>query len=310
METENIEQPQMSSMQEKFAQEVEESKNRPSMREAHKEREAEIKQELRDANLGFVEIYMESLPTQGLFYPEGTRIFVRSASGGDIRHWSMTDESDVSAIDDALSYIIERCMRISFPSGTASWKDLKEIDRFYIILAIRDFTFTEGNNELKIKTSESKEITVHKDDISFIDMGEKIYKYYNEEKRCFTFPSKNPQVGSINFYLPSIGVTKWLKSYMERKSQRQEQFDKDFIKINNKFAEKKVNTYADLIRQTLSWSAYDWSLVSKVKSVIQGGITPKLKYIDESGAEEETPLNFQGGIKAIFNINLDGELDL
>jgi len=135
---------------------------------------------------------MSSLPTQGLFYPEGTRIYVRSASGGDIRHWSMTDETDVSAIDDALNYIIERCLRISFPSGNASWKDLKEIDRFYLILAIRDFTFTEGNNELKIKTSESKEIVVHKDDITFVDMGDKIYKYYNEEKRCFTFPSKNP----------------------------------------------------------------------------------------------------------------------
>lgn len=308
-----IEEP-TTTAQERFAQQVEEAANRPSMRQAHIEREEEIKQELRDNNLGFIEIYMSSLPTQGLFYPEGTRIYVRSASGGDIRHWSMTDETDVSAIDDALNYIIERCLRISFPSGNASWKDLKEIDRFYLILAIRDFTFTEGNNELKIKTSESKEIVVHKDDITFVDMGDKIYKYYNEEKRCFTFPSKNPQVGTINFYMPSIGVTKWLKSYMQRKSQRQEQFDQDFITVAplliKDYRNLNDSTYADLIKQTLSWGVYDWSLVSKVKSIIQNGITPKLKYIDESGAEEETPLNFQGGIKAIFNINLETDLDL
>lgn len=96
----------------------------------------------------------------------------------------MTDETDVSAIDDALSYIIERCMKISFPTGQATWKDLKEIDRFYIILAIRDFTFTEGNNELKIKISENKDIAVHKDDITFIDISDKMMRYYNPEKRC------------------------------------------------------------------------------------------------------------------------------
>ncbi len=291
-----------------------EAQLRPNMREAHIQREEELKQELRDNNLGFIEIPLESLPTGGIFYPEGTRIHVRSASGGDIRHWSMTDETDVSAIDDALSYIIERCMRISFPSGQANWKDLKEIDRFYIILAIRDFTFPAGNNDLRIKTSEHNEVTVHKDDVSFIDMGEKIMKYYNIEKRCFTFPSKNPAVNHINIYMPSVGVTQWLKSYIQKKSQRQEQYDQDFITIApmliSDFRKLNDNSYADLIRQTMNWGPYEWSLVSKVKGIIQNSITPKLKYIDESGAEQETPLNFQGGIKAIFNINLDEELDL
>jgi hypothetical protein len=257
---------------------------------------------------------MSSLPTQGLFYPEGTRLFVRAASGGDIRHWSMTDEQSLSEIDNALNYILERCMRMSFPSGTASWKDLKEVDRIYTILAIRDFTFTEGNNELKIKVSDHQEVTVHKDDIEFIKLDEKIYKYYNEEKRCFTFPVKNPRVGKINFYFPSVGVNKWLKDYLLRKRDRQESFDQDFITVAplliNDYRGLNDNTYADFIRDSLDWGAYEWSLVSKIKSIMQDAIEAKLKYIDENGAEEETPLNFQGGIKAIFNIDLDRELDL
>ena len=225
----------------------------------------------------------------------------------------MTDETDVSAIDDALSYIIERCMKISFPTGQATWKDLKEIDRFYIILAIRDFTFTEGNNELKIKISENKDIAVHKDDITFIDISDKMMRYYNTEKRCFTFPVKNPQVGSIDIYMPCVGVTQWLKDYMRKKQQRQEQFDQDFITIAPMLIPdyRKLNdsSYASILRDTMNWGPYEWSLVSKVKSILQEAITPKLMYIDESGAEAETPLNFQGGIKAIFNINLDEEFD-
>ena len=300
--------------QERFRQQVEEAKNRPNMREAHIEREAELKKEIQDAGMGFVEIPMESLPTQGLFYPAGTRLFIRAASGGDIRHWSMTDETSLSEIDNALNYILERCMRMSFPTGTASWKDLKEVDRIYTILAIRDFTFTEGNNELKIKVSENQVVTVHKDDIQFIKLNDKIYKYYNEEKRCFTFPVKNPNVKQLNIYFPSVGVNKWLKDYLIRKRDRQESFDQDFITVAplliSDYRGLNDNTYAEFIRETMNWGIYEWSLVSKIKSIMQEAIEAKMKYFDENGAEEETPLNFQGGIKAIFNIDLDRELDL
>ncbi len=299
--------------QDNFAEQVAQSKMKPSMKEAHAIVQEEIRQEVRDNGMGFIDLPLESLPTGGIFYPEGTKIYIRSASGGDIRHWSMVDETDVSAIDDALTYIIERCMKISFPAGTASWKDLKEIDRFYVILAIRDFTFTEGNNELKIKVTENKEIVVHKDDISFIDISDKMMKYYNMEKRCFTFPVKNPRVKSIDIYMPCVGVTQWLKDYMRRKQQRQEQFDQDFITIAPMLIAdyRKLNdsSYGEILRNTMDWGPYEWSLVSKVKSILQEAITPKLVYQDESGAEAETPLNFQGGIKAIFNINLDEEFD-
>lgn len=311
--SETIEEP-AKTMQEKFAEQVRESMNRPSMKEAHKLREEELKSELQNSGLGFVEIPMSSLPSQGLFYPEGARLFIRAASGGDIRHWSMTDENSLEEIDNALNYILERCMKITFPNGNASWKDLKEVDRIYTILAIRDFTFTEGNNELKIKVSEHQTVTVHKDNIDFIKLNEKMYKYYNEEKRCFTFPVKNPRVGKINFYFPSVGVNKWLKDYLIRKRDRQEQFDKDFITVApmliNDYRGLNDNTYADFIRDSLDWGVYEWSLVSKVKSIMQEAIEAKMKYVDENGAEEETPLNFQGGIKSIFNIDLDAELGL
>lgn len=312
-DVEVIDDTQRPTVQQAFAQQAAEALNRPSIKEAHELRQEEIKQELRDNKLGFLEVPMESLPTGGIFYPEGTRIWVRAASGGDIRHWSMTDETDLNAIDDAITYIIERCMKITFPSGTATWKDLKEIDRLYITLSIRDFTFTEGNNELKIKISEDRDIAVHKDDISFIDLSDKILKYYNQELRCFTFPVKNPQVKTINIFMPCVGVTQWLKDYIRRKQQRQEAFDQDFVTIApmliNDYRKLNDNSYAGLLRDTMNWGPYEWSLVSKVKSVIQNAITPKLTYIDESGAEAETPLNFQGGIKAIFNLNLDEDFD-
>jgi hypothetical protein len=36
-------------------------------------------------------------------------------------------------------------------------------------------------------------------------------------------------------------------------------------------------------------------------------VTPKLVYLDENGAEKEVPLNFRGGIKRVFTVDLDEE---
>lgn len=285
--------------------------NKPTVAQAQEIRRGEIRAEQRAQGLGYMEIPVEDLPSGGIFYPEGTKINVRAASGGDIRHWSMMNETELSQIDDALNYIIERCVTISFPAGagTATWKDLKEIDRFYLILAVRDFTFTEGHNELKIAVSENDDVVVKKDNITFIDLPEHLIKHYNAEKRCFTFKAENPSIGELNIYMPSVGVTQWLKSYIEKKSRAQEAFDRDFITVApmliKDYRALTDKSYGDLIYKSMDYGIYEWSLISKVKSELEKAITPKLIYNDENGVEKESPLNFRGGIKAIFTINID-----
>ena len=88
--------------QEKFAQEAREiAANRLSLQEEKALHNEEVKAQQRAIGMGFMEIPMKDLPSSGIFYPEGTKIHVRSASGGDIRHWSMVDETSLLAIDDA-----------------------------------------------------------------------------------------------------------------------------------------------------------------------------------------------------------------
>jgi len=287
-----------------------------TLAEAQQARRSEILNETRELGLGWIQIPTEDLPSGGIFYPNGTKISIRAASGADIRHWSMMDETEVSEIDDALNYIIERCCIISFPTeyGVGQWKDLKDIDRIYIILAIRDFTFPDGHNELKISLNENDTVTVKKDNISFINLPNWLLKYYNEDKRCFTFHSDNPQRPTLNFYMPSIGTVQWFKSYIAKKQAMQEPFDRDFVRIAQILVSdyKKLSdkTYGELVSQSMNYTIRDWSLISKVKTTLERAITPKMTYNDNSGAEQETPLNFRGGIKAIFTINLDEELGI
>lgn len=284
---------------------------------AQAERRAELQEHNRSNGNGFLPINVEDLPTKGMFYPKGTRIHIKAATLGDIKHWSSTDETDISSIDEALNEIIKSCCYISYPESDpryANWKDLLEIDRFYIIIAIHDFTYPPKVNDLRIDINETKEVLVMKDNIEFVKFSDKLMKFYNEEKQCFSFPVKAKcfQSGMMDVYLPSVGVTKWLKDYIQTRTQRQEGYDADFISnaslLIRDYRGLNNDSYKALVDSTLDWSGYEWSLITKVRSIIEKAITPVLKYRDESGVEQETPLNFRGGIKSIFQESLDIDL--
>lgn len=287
------------------------------LKAAQEARREEIREDNREKGLGFVSIPIEDLPSQGLFYPKGTMVYIRAASGGDIRRWSLMDETEIQQIDNAINDIIERCTTISCPGQAAmSYKDFKELDRLYLLCAIHDFTFPDGTNDLKIDVNEAEQVTIKKDHIEFIDLPDTFYKYYNDDERCFVFPSGVPNTKDIKIFMPSVGVTRWLKEYIQKKSRIQEQFDEDFVTVAPMLIRdwRSLNdrSYADLVVESQNWPVKTWSIISKVKSELQKAVRPKVKYVEESegGAviEKELPLNFHGGIKSVLTPDSGSEL--
>ena len=255
--------------------------------------------------IGWHQIAVGDLPTQGLFYPEETTIVIRAALSNEIRHWSTINEDDLSALDDMLNYVLERCAKIKFPTGTSSWRDIKEIDRFYILLAIHEITFVNGENKLQVKTSETKKIDVTKDMVKYITFDDRLMKYYSPEERLFVLNFKNGK--TLKLTLPSTGVTNFLKTYIQRKRMGQEVIDEDFLS----FAPfvildwKGLNdeTYTKIILDSHSWTTAEISVITHVKDIFADTVDPVVRYHDEEGGEREVPLNFQGGIKSLFLIS-------
>ncbi|HRT03250.1 MAG TPA: hypothetical protein P5513_04870 [Candidatus Diapherotrites archaeon] len=256
--------------------------------------------------IGWEKINMKDLPTQGFFYPEGTEIAIRSATTGEIRHWSSLNEEDISALDDMINYIIERCCTIKFPGNKfSSWKDIKEVDRFYILLAIRERTFVKGENVLQVKISETKKIDVTKDMVDYITFDDRLMRYYDPEKRCFSLKFKTGKV--LNVYLPSVGVTNWLKNYIIRKQNQMEAFDKDFINfapfVIPDWRGLNDSSYEKFVYESQNWSNAEISMLTEIRKIFADTINPVIKYRDEQGGERSIPLNFQGGIKSILLIS-------
>ncbi len=257
--------------------------------------------------IGWDQIKLADLPTQGLFYPEGTEIAIKAATGAEIRHWSTLNEDDLSALDDMLNYVIERCATIKYPDGgISSWKDLKEVDRFYILLAIRERTFVKGENMLQVKISETKKIDVNKEMVDYITFDERLMKYYSPEKRCISLKfKKTGKVIEVN--LPSAGVTNWLKNYITRKTQMQEAFDLDFLNfapfVIQDWRGLNDASYEKYVYESTDWSNAEISMLTEIRQIFADTINPVIKYKDEQGGERIIPLNFQGGIKSIFLIS-------
>lgn len=281
------------------------------LEEAQAERKQEILQDIHSNGLGYLPVKLEDLPTKGIFYPEGTQMFIRGCTGSEIRHWSQTNETEVTEVDDSLNYILERCLSIRMPNRLADYKDIVEIDRLYLILSIRDFTFTDGNNELMIKLSENKQVPLKKDNIDFIKFDDKIMRFFNTEKKCFTVQNFKTKSGQeinlrkpLNIYMPRVGITRWLKEYVQRKTQYNEMFDRDFVSMAPllipDYRGLNDDRYAAIIESCDYFGVYEYSLLEQFKRVLTASINPKFVYYDEEGVEQHAPLNFQGGIKALF----------
>jgi hypothetical protein len=259
-------------------------------------------------NIGWLKLDTKSLPTQGLFYPEGFEISIRAARGEEIKHWSTMNDQDInqlSRVDDILNYMIEKCCNVKNPEKPGNcWKDLKNVDRFYILLAIKEFTFLDGENELMVPVSEDKQIPVVKEMIDFIHIPEDVMKFYNSDEKCFIF---NISGNVIKMYIPSLGVNEWLKRYVAGKINAKEGYDEDFITyapmLINDYRNLSQRAYEEMVAASRLWGYKEWSVLSHVTTALGGSTEPKFKYMDENGSEVEIPLTFRGGIRSIFVIS-------
>lgn len=290
--------------------------------EAHAEREEEIRKESMKRQIGDAIVPVESLPSKGLFYPIGTKIWISSASLGDIKRWSSMNEDDIQDVMEKMENILESCCKINFGPDTQKrgrWKDLLDLDRLYILFAIHDWTFPPGKNDVKIKVNEKEDIIMKKDNIKFIEFSEKLMKFYNEKKRCFSFPVENKVLfkdtdGMMDIYMPTIGVSDWLRDYLLAANQRRDNIDQDFLQYASLIIPDwrnltSIDAYYNLIESTTDWGTYEWSLISKVRDIIVGAAgNPTITYIDKGGVEREVPLYFRNGLKSLFQVELNIDL--
>lgn len=285
--------------------------NNPTVSEAKKQRAYETPEQRANRintelnKIGWHKIDIKTLPTAGLFYQQDLELYIRAARGEEIKHWSTMNDEEIESVNDMWNYIIEKCVDVRSNSVGASWRDLKEVDRLYILLAIRELTFVDEENNLMVSVSEGKNIPITKEMVHYIEIPENIMRLYSPEERCFVAKLKTGR--TIKLYIPSFGVTEWLANYVRQKVAEKVNFDQDFIQYAQMlipdYRGLTQRKYEDMVIESHDYGVQEWSVIAYIMDTLRKTLTPTFKYTMEDGTEAEVPVTFRGGVKAIFSIS-------
>ena len=269
-------------------------------------------------DIGWINLDVEYLPSKGLFYPENTKILIKAASVPEIRQWSTIDERDFIKTSDVMDRMVEKHTKLIIDNKQYSYKDIKEIDRLYIIFAIRELTFKHGENNLYIdyicdSCQYQSHVLMKKETLNYFQIPENLVKYYSSDLKCFNHQLSNNE--EVSLYIPSIGVMYFIKDMIRKYQTGIEKIniDEAFLKwapfVFADWRNLNPTTYKKLQMEidTKPWSLEKISFIDWFIDELQISTTLDLKMICENcGSEVTTPLSFPRGIKSIFLIsNID-----
>lgn len=266
---------------------------------------------------GYHEIYASNFPSKGLFYNDGARFFIRAAAAKEIRHFSTINEEDPFSIDEALNEIVKSCLMIRFPGKQASFKDLKEEDRIYIIMNIRELTFAKGENQLKIEKTcnecnHSNEIEITSRSFEATLPPDTITKYYDYESKLFNVQTKSS--GNIIITPPSVGVMMEVTKYIRKSQEEGKKIDQSFVKLLpyllTEWRGLNEQRIKNLEIEFMQWDTTKYNVYNTLVEWARVGIKENITTgCLKCGSEVTAPISFPNGIKSLFVVSdISGEL--
>jgi hypothetical protein len=273
----------------------------------------------RNIETGWKNLPVNLLPSAGRYYPDGAEIAIRPAEVFEIKHFSTVEEEDISSVSEALNFILSRCMKMNFPSeGVVDYRDIIQEDRFFMVMAIRDITFINGENRIilkpKIKCKETRMcpynggFELKTGALDFFSISDKVMHYYSTEERCFSFTLRTEPEDPIKLSIPTIGVTDIIYNFIEKNRNKLKDADKSFLKIAPFIFQEWRDLNDDLIfneiRKSDYWSKERFSLFYKMSTELKTGTKLNAKIeCPECKGNIEAPIVFEDGIKSIFVIS-------
>ena len=267
-----------------------------------------------DVHLGWMDIDLSLLPSEGKFYPADAVLQIRSAQVAEIRHFSTLDENNLMDIEDKLNSIVKTCCKFKSGAKMMSYKDILEEDRIYLLLSIRDLTFPEAENKLMLKATDKEGIEFDVElSTKYFDtesVPAEIEQYYDSEVRAYVIQTRS--AGEVVMAPPTIGVMEEVTKFMQSRQRERKNWDQSFLQILpyirqdwRGFNSKKI---FEMEIEFQGWSEKKYMVIYRLAEKIKIGVKPEL-VVDRQGEEVLVPLDFPGGIKGLFIISdLSGEL--
>lgn len=156
------------------------------------------------------EIKVNFLPSQGLFYNNDFKVFIKRANVEDVIDYEYKYvKDDLVVIINKIKKIVRRNVTLS-PGYT--FDDIKSIDIIFLFLEIVKFTKNEPIYFVYVnELSEEFEIEFSSDNFNYFKPNGDLMRKYDKDEKCFL-------IDGYKYTLPSIGVENSLTSFLYKKS--------------------------------------------------------------------------------------------
>jgi hypothetical protein len=264
---------------------------------------------------GHIKLDLTLLPSGGKFYRDDFEIHIRAARVGEIRDFSTVNEENLKDVDDKLNSILVSCTKIMYGPQKGSYRDILEEDRIYIILAIRELTFKNGEAKIMMPVGKKKCTTascksqdsmeLRTNNLQFNHVDDLVERYYDSVNKCYTIQTKNH--GEFSLAPPTIGVMRAITDYVRKREEENKTWDKSSIAILpymqrewRGFNEREIFAAMTAFQ---GWDTGKYSIIYRLVEKMKVGIKAEFIYPCQScGAEVTVPLSFPGGIRSLFII--------
>lgn len=241
------------------------------------------------------ELDIKKLPSQGLFYNDDFKIFIKKADIEDIREYESNFMKDVGVIISKINKIVFK--NTLFSSGY-SYNDIKSIDILYTFLEIVKYTNKKSIKVSYYDESKNKESNIEFNSkyFNYFKINEELKKMYNDKEKCF-------DIFGYKYTMPSVGVENSLASYLIKKSKQDIDIDKYnnycydftyFVGNKNKLSFNEVENLIEVFNYDIEGSEMD-----KISKIIKK--FEPLQIYSLTNGEEKIDLNAKIDLSKIWD---------
>jgi hypothetical protein len=233
---------------------------------------------------------------------------VRPAQVKEIQAYSMVDDNNFYDIVEKMNDMMQACVRIKYPDGkVASYLEIKDQDRLFLVFLIRELTFQQGNSlavTAKCGCGEDVKIELNRKSFVFHEIDEKLEKFFSLSSKTYNFKTVNGK--SFELTPPNIGLQKAFTDYIVKENNEKRTPNLSFLKIIPFIMSGRVTiTYDGIKAKVKEFEEIDdisFQFLNAAVNKMTFGLK-ELKGICECGEEVHTDMQFPNGASGIFVIS-------
>lgn len=265
---------------------------------------------------GWIPLNREEMGIRSIFYSADWEFFIKPATVNAIKNWTAIDEKRPDQLHKVFNEICKTCIKIeTHDINGAGWTQINSWDRFWFILKVREYTFSNNSNiEFTDTCSECDEDITFKltSDALFYEFPDEdlVEKYWINGKWEIDPSEYNVDHEPITLYTPKLGKDDAIIKWATNRAQNEQKIDETFLKflvwllpkpsrdpqMLDRQIQKIYNEYKD-------WSVDMFEFMDDVINNITINQSEKLRCkCPHCGQEAASQVQFPDGVKVLFKI--------